>query len=52
MFRDNDRNLHVYAQPFWHADAIIAGDRVALTALRDTLTRMLDGTSSTATETL
>ena len=48
----NIRNLHVYAQPHWHADAIIAGDRVALTAFRDTLTRMLDGASSPATETL
>ncbi len=29
--------LHVYAQPFWHQEAFIVGNREALEALRDAI---------------
>lgn len=34
--------LHIYAQPEWHCDAYILGDRESLARLRDALTRALD----------
>ena len=30
--------LHLYAQPYWHAEAFISGEREALMKLRDTIT--------------
>lgn len=41
--------LHLYAQSQWHDDAYLVGNRPALTALRDALTRLLDGSASTET---
>ena len=35
--------LHLFAQQAWHDDAHIVGNRRGLTALRDALTRALDG---------
>lgn len=29
--------LHIYAQPYWHAEAYIIGDRKALQLLRDSI---------------
>jgi len=40
--------LHVYPQEHNHDDAWLVGDRVSLTALRDALTRLLDGGGPTA----
>lgn len=33
--------MHVYAQPFWHAEARIMGTRSALQGLRDAIDRAL-----------
>ncbi len=40
--------LHLYAQPFWHAEAYIVGDREGLTALRDAIDAALDTGRGTA----
>lgn len=42
--------LHIYAQPYWHCDAFILGDRDSLTRLRDALTRALDSGQPQAIE--
>ena len=36
-------HLHLYPQPYNHADAWMVGDRESLTAIRDAITRVLDG---------
>lgn len=36
-----DNILHVYSQGMWHDEVVIAGDRKALTKLRDSLNRAL-----------
>jgi hypothetical protein len=38
-----ENKLHVYAQPQQHEEAWIVGDLKALTALRDALSRVIDG---------
>ncbi len=47
--RPDTTDLHLYAQSQWHDEAYIVGNRAALTALRDALTRLLDGAASTET---
>jgi hypothetical protein len=42
-------DLHLYAQAQWHDDAYLVGNRGGLTALRDALTRLLDGSASKET---
>lgn len=40
--------LHLYAQPFWHAEAYIVGDREGLTALRNAIDAALETGRATA----
>lgn len=40
---DYKGKLHVYAQYSPHDDAVIAGDKEALTALRDAITQAIEG---------
>lgn len=36
-------HLHLYPQPYNHAEAWMVGDRESLTAIRDAITRVLEG---------
>lgn len=40
--------LHLFPQEFSHGDAWLVGDRESLTAVRDTITRVLDSPDSSA----
>lgn len=42
MSDDEYRALQIYAQPCWHEDAYIVGNRKGLEALRDAISRALE----------
>jgi hypothetical protein len=42
MANEAPRTLHIYPQPSWHEEAWVVGNRAALEALRDTISRALE----------
>jgi hypothetical protein len=40
---DDYRALQIYAQPFWHSEAYIMGNREALLALKDAISQAING---------
>lgn len=45
---DDEKLLHIYAQAFWHTEAVIVGNRTGLLALADAIQEAVnvDGTTT------